>query len=171
MLNQIIGVKFLASRSYEELLEKPWDILTSGDQYSYVSRGFKVAVGDLVIVPNSGYNDTVVVPAVVTEVDINEEPTRATRPILAVITKEQLMHREGQAYGVHKELTNRELIFKQLNKEYDQAVRMEQIKKMSKTNPTIAALLNELNKQDEILEEHYSLPKTQITRAIDSKLF
>ncbi|MFC6176363.1 hypothetical protein ACFQAV_05900 [Companilactobacillus huachuanensis] len=171
MLNQIIGVKFLTARSYDELLEKPWESLISGNQYSYVSRDLKVAIGDLVIVPNSGYNDTAVVPAIITEVDINENSDRATRPILAVITKEQIIQREGQAYGVHKELINRELIFKQLNKAYDQAVRMEQIKKMSKTNPTIAALLNELHKQDKILDKHRALPKTQITRAIDSHLF
>lgn len=167
MQNQIIGVKFLNSESYEDLIDNPWENLVSGKQYSYFSRGFKVKVNDLVIVPNSGYNDLPVVPAIVSEINLSEGISKTTRPILAVITPEQIIDQERQAYGIHKEIANRELIYKQLNKAYDEALKMEQIQLMAKTNPTIAALLNELQKQDDILEKHRALPKTQITRAIN----
>lgn len=154
MENQIIGVKFLHTQDYQDLLSAPSLIsLTAGKIYAYISVGFSVNVDDIVIVPNSGYNDSPVVPALVTNLDYQSGLNYATKPILAVIPKNSLQRQEDQSVDFYHELLKRQNIAKELNDTYEQTVRMHKIQKMAKKDPEIAELLQKLEKQDALLDQ------------------
>jgi hypothetical protein len=147
MKNQIIGVKFLHTQDYQELLNASNLLaLTAGKTYAYISAGFDVQVGDLVIVPNSGYNNTALVPALVTILDNQVGLEYATKPILAVIPRDTLKQREQYSLNVYQQLRNRQATIDQLDKAYEQATKLKKLQKMAKSNPEIAALLKKLAK-------------------------
>lgn len=154
MENQIIGVKFLHTQDYQDLLNTTNLLaLTAGKTYAYISAGFEVQVGDLVIVPNSGYNDTALVPALVTVLNNQVGLEYATKPILAVIQKDTLKQREQYSLDVYQQLRNRQNTLEQLDRVYEQANKLKKMQKMAKSNPEIAALLKDLQKQDQALKD------------------
>jgi len=160
MKNQIIGVKFLHSQSYQELLQSPSPLsLTAGKTYAYISAGFDVIVGDIVIVPNSGYNDTPLVPAIVTVLDYQKGLEFATKPILAVIPYDKLIQHEHHSLEVYQKLQQRQNIMDQLEAVYEDAIKMKKFRKLAKKNPDMAALLDKLDHQDKLLD---NLPLTEI---------
>ncbi len=160
MKNQIIGVKFLHSSDYKELLNVPSPLsLTAGKTYAYISAGFDVNLNDLVIIPNSGYNDTPLVPAVVTVLDYRAGLEFATKSILAVIPFGKLEENEIRSLEVYQLLAKRQNIFKQLEQDYDEAIKIKKFRKLANKDPHIAQLLGELDKLDEFIEDTDELPK------------
>jgi len=158
MKNQIIGVKFLHSQSYQELLQAPSLLsLTAGKTYAYISAGFDITVGDIVIVPNSGYNDTPLVPAIVTVLDYQKGLEFATKPILAVIPYDKMIQHEQHSLDIYQELQRRQNLMDQLETVYDDAIKMKKFRKLAKKNPDMAVLLDKLDHQDELIN---NLPLT-----------
>lgn len=152
MENQIVGVKFLSTSDYQDLLTMPSLIsLTHNKTYAYISTGFDPQIGDLVIVPNSGYNEVPVVPAIVTNLNYQEGLKFATKPILAVIPQRKFKEQEKSALEVYQQLEIRDSIANELDLEYRRAKKLKKIKKMAKKNPEIAKLLQQLNEQDKII--------------------
>ena len=154
MKNQIVGVKFLHTQNYQDLLNtRNLVSLTVGKTYAYLSIGFDIQINDLVIVPNSGYNETPVVPAVVTSLNYEAGSNYVTKPLIAVIPQAQLQQLETVSANIYQQIQNKLQLEETLNRKYEQAIRMKKLQKMAKTDPEIAALLDKLKKQDDVLND------------------
>ncbi|MQS75121.1 hypothetical protein [Companilactobacillus halodurans] len=164
MKNQIIGVKFLTTSDYQDLIETPSLLsLTAGKTYAYISTGFKVHVDDLVIVPNSGYNQTPVVCAVVTNVDYQAGLEFAKKPILAVIPQEQIYQVEEYSKEVYTQLRKRETIAEELDDAYQRIKKRKEIEKLAQDDPNLKSLLRKLDKQDRIIEQLHPVVYGKLT--------
>lgn len=145
----------MRAHNYQELVQAPTLIsLTAGKAYSYVNVGFKVKINDLVIVPNSGYNELPVVPAVVTALNSDYDLGIATRPILAVIPQEIIKNQENKSIEVLEHLQKRAELLDDLETIYEQNTKLQKFQEMAKSNPQMEHLLKKLVQQDKLLNEN-----------------